>query len=246
MTRIAKKSRVVKGKKKKKSPKTAQKEVSKKPLRYTIRKDSLDRRYAIDKHTGKRVSVLKAEQERTKRTKQGKKPKEIFRGITVPKPKKSKSTHKKRSEAAKKGWETRRAKRIPIQPITFEGRPPSFAEQEGALIPEGMRIHVLGGVADRAEIYPKVADAADFSWINLQVEAATRRKALNEGREPPPIITPRFDRFYGQGQGEEIRANYYAYARNLLDLDQIVESLNEDQDYDLRELYTLYFSPELA
>jgi len=230
--------------------------VSKKPSapRYTIRKDSLDRRYAIDKRTGKRVSLFKAEQERVKRKKTSHKAVPVFRGITPPKTKKkvvSKKqviNKKQRSEAAKKGWETRRAKIAPpkVQPITFEGRPPSFAEQEGALIPEGMRIHVLGGVADRAEIYSKVADAADFSWINLQVEAATRRKAYNEGRELPPIITPRFDRLYGEGQGEFVRSNYYAYARNLLDIDQMAEILNEEQNFDLRELYTLYFSPELA
>ena len=231
--------------------------VSKKPSapRYTIRKDSLDRRYAIDKRTGKRVSLLKADQERAKRrsTPKPPKPSKIFHRITPPKPtrptRKSKTSERnKRSEAAKKGWETRRAKLRPpvIKPISYDGRPPSFAEQEGALIPEGMRIHVLGGIADRAEVYPRVAEVADLSWIDLQVEALTRRKALYEGREPPRIITPRFDRLYGEGQGEYVRSNYYAYARNLLDIDQMAEILNEEQDFNLRELYTLYFSPELA
>ena len=69
MSSIAKKPRNVK---RAKTSKT-----SSKPPRYTIRKDSLDRRYAIDKRTGKRIPIVKAEKERERRRKAA----AIFRGI---------------------------------------------------------------------------------------------------------------------------------------------------------------------
>lgn len=247
MVRIAKKFRSVK---RANSSKAVAK--SKTAPRYTIRKDSLGRRYAIDKRTGQRVSVYVAEKERTQR----KKAAQLFHGI--PQPSKRKSTRKKgvpssqrkkRSEAAKKGWETRRQKLAPppSAPILFEGRPPSFAELIGPFIPEGMRMHIVGGVADRSAIYPKVARAADFSWINLQVDAFARQRALAAGQEPEVVPTPRFDRIYGQGHGAFVR-DIYSRATNLQDIDQMVDYFENDDDYDYssRELYTLYFSPEVA
>ena len=245
MVRIAKKSRSVKGVKGQNKPKS--------PPRYTIRKDSLGRRYAIDKRTGRRVSVYVAEKERATRKK---KTAQLFHGILQPTKRKStrkkavsSSQRKKRSEAAKKGWETRRQKLTPppSAPILFEGRPPSFAELIGPFIPEGMRMHVVGGVADRSAIYPKVARAADFSWINLQVDAFARQRALAAGQEPEIVPTPRFDRIYGQGHGAFVR-DIYSRATNLQDIDQMVDYFENDDDYDYssRELYTLYFSPEVA
>lgn len=263
MARIAKKSRSVKGVNKPKPSRTEPRKPGKKPgtPRYTIRKDSLDRRYAIDKRTGKRVSVFKATQERVRRRKAASKavkvqrreiPKGVFRGIQRKKPSKVKVTKKKRSEAAKRGWETRRARIIPLPPpsppIVFEGRPSTFSEFVGPLIPQGMKMRILDGIAERAEAYPNVARVADLSWINLQVEAFAQDRAIHEGREPPVISTPRFDRLYGKGQGAHVRFNYYARAADLDDIDQIIHVLEEmeDNDYSLRELYTLYFSPELA
>jgi hypothetical protein len=260
MSRIAKKSRPVKGAKRSKGLQTESKKAKKKPLppRYTIRKDSLDRRYAIDKRTGKRVSVSKADKERARRKRAAivvervSKPQVIFHRIKPLRPPKVKTSKKKRSEASKKGWETRRAK-IPLPPpsstpVIFEGRPPSFAELIGPLIPEGMRMHVLAGVADRAAKYPKVEKAADRAWINLQVEAFAHQRAIGAGQEPEPLNTPRFDRIYGEGHGAHVRFNYYARAMNLEDIDQMVDTLeqDEDNDYGARELYTLYFSPEVA
>jgi hypothetical protein len=247
MVRIAKKFRSVK---RANSSKAVAK--SKTPPRYTIRKDSLGRRYAIDKRTGQRVSVYVAEKERATRKK---KAAQLFHGIQPPKRKSTRkkavpsSQRKKRSEAAKKGWETRRQKLVPppSAPILFEGRPPSFAELIGPFIPEGMRMHVVGGVADRSAIYPKVARAADFSWINLQVDAFARQRALAAGQEPEIVPTPRFDRIYGQGHGAFVR-DIYSRATNLQDIDQMVDYFENDDDYDYssRELYTLYFSPEVA
>ncbi len=244
MSRIAKKPRSVKGKKGQKQ--------AKQPPRYTIRKDSLGRRYAVEKRTGKRVPVSKADKERARRKKAAIAP--IFRGIKPAKPKapkapKVKTSHKKRSAAAKKGWETRRKREAPppSAPIVFEGRPPSFGEIVGPFIPEGMKMYIANGIVDRAAVYPKVAKAADTSWINLQVEAFAQAKALSEGREPSPIETPRFDRIYGEGHGAFVRG-IYARATDLGDIDQMVDMLENDEDYDYsaRELYTLYFSPEVA
>lgn len=264
MSRIAKKSQTVKRAKPSKT--------STKPPRYTIRKDSLDRRYAIEKRTGKRVSVSKADAERARRRKaalQEAKPTKVFHGIkAVPKPnapsgvprrpsqrKKplSRGSSASRSEAAKKGWETRRAKAIPVPPpsstpVVFEGRPPTYADLIGPLIPEGMKMHIVGGIADRAQQYPKVEKAADRAWINLQVEAFAQQRAISANQERPEIVTPRFDRIYGPGHGAHVRFNYYARATDLADIDQIVDTLDqeEDNDYVARELYTLYFSPEVA
>jgi len=237
MSSIAKKPRSVKRQK-----------GTKKPPRFTIKKDSLGRRYAFDKRTGKRASLSKAEKERVSR----KKVTITFRGITDKK--KSQAAKKgwetrrrnKRSEAAKRGWETKR-KKVIAETIIRE-RPPTFAEETGALIPEGMRMHVLNGIADRSERYPKVATAADIAWIDLQVDVRRQNQALIQGIKESTMFTPRFDRLYGEGHGTHIRYDLYAHARDLEDIDQIIDYLDqdEDNDYVARELYTLYFSPEVA
>jgi len=295
MVRIAKKSRSVKGVKGQNKPKS--------PPRYTIRKDSLDRRYAIDKRTGRRVSVLVADAERAKRKKTAQKTKpsqrttkkdldqryeiidkrtgkrvkadKIFRGITPSKPTKAKkqrkttksrsgpSTTLKRREAAKKGWETRRNKKylqsylekvskVPIKPIIqepeVEWRPPTFEELIGPLIPERVRMESLEeGIAERAAKYPKVAEVAMLAFLRLTAEINDRRYAIMMGQPTSPIATPRFDRLYGAGHGEFVRTNYFAQAKNLVEVDAQVMTLVEDEDYDygIRELYTLYFSPDV-
>jgi len=248
MARIAKKSRSVKGVNKPKPSWTEPRKPKKKQAapRYTIRKDSLDRRYAIDKRTGKRVSVFKATQERTRRRKAA--AKEVFRGI--PKTAKSKltrvSTHKKRSEASKRGWKTRRAKAIERPDLGYIAPPPSIPIE--GLIPKGLKVHILGGIADRSEIYPKVGKAAYKAWLVLQLGKVELEEAIELKLNPPDIITPRFDRLYGKGHGAFVLNNFYYHASDLEDVDQMVETLNEmeDNDYSIRELYTLYFSPELA
>lgn len=239
MGRIAKKPRVVKGGKK-----------PKQPPRYTIRKDSLGRRYAIDKRNGKRVSVSKADDERAKRKKATAKPQVIFHRIKPPKqPKqpKAKTKSKKRSQAAKKGWETRRKRE---QPPISERSIKRLGEEVGAFaIPEGMRMHVVGGIADRSEEYPRVKDAADLAFAQLQADFYRRQVALLEGKKtiPSPTPTPKFDKKFGIGLGQMIR-DRLAGARDLADIDQMIEEMAEDPDYDMgtRELYTLYFSPEVA
>ena len=287
MVRIAKKSRSVKGVKRQNKPKS--------PPRYTIRKDSLDRRYAIDKRTGRRVSVSVADNERAKRRSQKPKPSQratkkdldqryeiidkrtgkrvkaekIFHGIKpskTPKAKKKTKSNKsdpKRREAAKKGWETRRNKKylqsylekvskVPIKPIVqepeIEWRPPTFEELIGPLIPERVRMESLEeGIAERAAKYPKVAEVAMLAFLRLTAEINDRRYAIMMGQPTSPIATPRFDRLYGAGHGEFVRTNYFAQAKNLVEVDAQVMTLVEDEDYDygIRELYTLYFSPDV-
>lgn len=240
--RIAKTTRPVKGKK-------PQKTVS--APRYAIRKDSLGRRYAIDKRTGHRVPTSKADKERARRRKAAAETREqLFRGIPKVKPRKPtkvpkvKSTKKKRSEAAKKGWETRRQHVRPKKPIELV----PFADVFGPLIPEGMRTHIVNGIADRSEVYPKVKLAAEIGWDRLQANAYLSHAAVMEGKKPEPEPTPRFDRKFGENMGDFVRTHYFAHARDLADIDQMVEELADDPDYDfdVRELYTLYFSPEVA
>jgi hypothetical protein len=238
---IAKKTRPVKGKK-------PQKTVS--APRYTIRKDSLGRRYAIDKRTGQRVPTSKADKERNKRRKVAAKVRKelVFRGIPKVKVTRTKrqSTKKsrQRSEAAKKGWETRRRRLgMVVEPIPF-------AQALGipSLYPEGMSMRVLGGIADRSERYEKVKLSADISWYQIQQDAYAKLIETARGLKTPPRPTPKFDRMFGERLGDMIRTHLFAQARSLEDIDAIVEQLAEDpdNDYTTRELYTLYFSPEVA
>jgi hypothetical protein len=250
MGRIAKKPRSVKGQK-----------AGKPAPRYAIRKDSLDRRYAIDKRTGKRVAVYKAEKERQKR----KKAAQQFRGIKPEKaPKPPKASKAKRSAAAKKGWETRKAK----QPLTkaekkaklradiLSGRrkPEDVSESElptpepiagllGTLIPEGMRTRKLDGLIDRMEIFPKVQAAAEHAWGILQRDNYGHRF----GDEAPTMVNSQFDKDHGKGKGDYIRYEVLARARDIQDVEQIIENIvDTDDDYSSRELYTLFFSPDVA
>jgi len=232
MTKIAKKSRVVKG----------QKGAKPSPPRYVIRKDSLGRRYATDKRNGKRVPVAKAKKEQDKRKKAAAKTVQVFRGIIPQRRQKPQTVKKRRSEAAKRGWETRRAKAVHLPPLA----PPSFAEMIGPLIPKGVAMHVVGGIADRAEAYPKVGEAAYEAWLVQQLGKIRLKKAIELKLKPPDVITPRFDRIYGKGHGAFVLNNFYYRASDLEHIDQMVETLDElpNNDYDRRELYTLYFSPE--
>lgn len=250
MSSIAKKRSSVKGGKRQKKPLTEPKKAKKKPSqpRYTLKKDSLGRRYAIDKRTGRRVSVSTADKERKQRRKAAVKAKELFRGITPPKrPKQPKRrvTKKTRSQSAKKGWETRRKRETQKEHLA----PLGLGREIGAFaIPENMRVLILNGVADRAESYPKIKAAADLAFSKLQIDFHIRQVALLEDQTPPePTPTPRFDRMYGAGMGQLVR-DRLAGAMDLQDIDQLVEELADDPDYDFttRELYTLYFSPEAA
>lgn len=236
MRSIAKKSRVVKGKKGQKPLQT--------PPRYTLKKDSLGRRYAIDKRTGQRVSVSKAQKERDRR----KKTRELFRGITVPKRPKVKTQRQKRSEAAKRGWETRRQHQKVVAPPSIEQIRELGREIGAFAIPEGMRMRVLGGIADRAEVYPLVENAATEAYAKIQIDFHTRQLAMLEKRPiPQPTPTPRFDRLFGVGLGQMVR-DHLAGAMDLQDVDQLIDEMADDPEYGFtaRELYTLYFSPEVA
>jgi hypothetical protein len=252
MGRIAKKPRSVKGQK-----------AGKPAPRYAIRKDSLGRRYAIDKRTGKRASVSKAEKERQKR----KKAAEQFRGIKpkkAPKPPKAvKASKAKRSAAAKKGWETRKAKqplskaerKAKLRADLLSGRrkpedvseselptPEPIVNQLGALIPEGMRMRTLDGLTDRMETFPKVKAAAENAWGILQ-----RDSYGNQFGEGPTMVNSQFDRDHGKGMGDYIRYEVFARARDIQDVEQLIEHIMDtDDDYSSRELYTLFFSPDVA
>ncbi|HEX6826555.1 MAG TPA: hypothetical protein VF077_09605 [Nitrospiraceae bacterium] len=252
MGRITKKSRSVKRQK------------TGKPVpRYVIRKDSRNRRYAVDKRTGKRVTIVKAEKERQKL----KKTTQQFRGIKPKKapktPKKPQKTAKDRSAAAKKGWETRKVKQRAIRTakkakaladLTSGKRtaaqiheselptPVPIVNQLGALIPEGMRMRTVDGLADRIELYPKVKAAAESAWTRLQ-----RDSYGHQFGEGPTMAGSQFDRDHGKGMGDYIRYQVFARARDLQDIEQLIEDiLDTDDDYSARELYGLYFSPEVA
>jgi hypothetical protein len=219
------------------------------PPRYTIRKDALDRRYAIDKRTGQRVSLQKAEKERVKRRKvaqaipQHKAPK-------AKKPNKTRSVAAKRawkvrkeriqarSEAAKRGWQSRRERMAPSPVAPAPIAPVPSVE----LIPPGLTLVPLAGnSADRAELYPKVKQALEYAFARIQQEGWEKRAALFEGK-PPPKLT----------REEQIKSNIRDLIvdriQNTVDIDRVVAELYDELDgeYSQRDLYEIYFSPEVA
>jgi hypothetical protein len=241
MTRIAKKSRTVKRRNQPKS--------SPVPYRFTIRKDSLDRRYAVDKRTGQRVSLQKAEKERRKRQKPiqaiprhkpPKAPKSTDRSLAA---KKGWATRKAkehaRSEAAKKGW-AKRKKTVYIPPVE-DIVPISTLATPESFVPSGVTLVSLMGIADRMDRYPNVRRAAEAAFAELQLEAWGKRAERLEGRHPPKLT-----------REEQIKSNIRDLIAERIadpaDIDRVVAELYDalDGEFSVRELYTLYFSPEVA
>jgi hypothetical protein len=255
MKRIAKKPRVVKRRKKEKPSLT--------PPRFTIRKDSLDRRYAIDKRTGQRVSLYKAEKERKQRRKTAK-PIPQYKPPKRQKPAKTKARQPTRarlkliaSNRAKKGWETRRARAkarseaakkgwakrkaaVYIPPVE-DIVPISTLTPEERLVPKGVLLVSLTGVADRMAIYPNVKRAAESAFAELQLEAWRKRAEMLEGKHPPKMT-----------REEQIQSNIRDLIAeritNPADIDRVVAELYDqlDGEFTVREIYTLYFSPDVA
>lgn len=253
MTRIAKKRRSVK---RRTAAKPAKTRLSTEP-RYTIRKDSLDRRYAVDKRTGQRVSLYKAEKERVQRRKATKPPKPILRH----KMPKATRPSKKRSLAAKKGWETRkkralarseaakkgwakRKKTVDISPVELV--PISFLTPPERLpppLPPGIHmVSLYEGIRDRMARYPKVKEAAEDAFTRLQIEAWNKRGQGLIGKPIPHKLT----------REERIQSNIRDLIAERItdpgDIDRVVEQLYQefDEEFTIRELYSLYFSPDVA
>ncbi len=230
MTRISKKKRVVKRRKASKPPS---------PPRYTIRKDSLDRRYAIDKRTGQRVSLYKAEKERAQRRKAAK-PARI-----IPRNKSSKHVKpsKKRSLAAKKGWETRRARALqalPTEAVPFSVLTPP--ERLSQPIPPESLVPLHPDIRDRMARFPKVKEAAEDAFTRLQIEAWNQYGNRLAGKPIPRKMT-REERIQGN-----IRSIIAERITDPGDIDRVLDELyiEFDEEFNMRELYTLYFSPDVA
>jgi hypothetical protein len=215
MKRIAHKSRKVKG--------------GKGAKRYVIRKDSLDRQYAIDKLTGRRVSIQKAKKEL--------KPRKLIPRHIPPKPRKTlkkviqrKPVSRKRSEAAKKGWETRRKRAVtplvltpPVPPVPISALP--------------QLVQLYEPMADRMARFPNVKRAAEYAFAKGQQEEWERRALMLEGA-PPPLPTGK----------AYIRMLIEQRIQDAADIDRVVEEIYEefDHEHSLRELYEIHFSPEVA
>jgi hypothetical protein len=246
MTRIAKKAGSVKRR-------TAAKPVKLPSPRYTIRKDSLERRYAVDKRTGQRVSLYKAEKEREQRRKAAKLAK------AIPQHKAPKAA-KTRSLAAKKGWQTRRAKAIArsdaakkgwatrrraIGPAPVELVPISFLTPPERLpppLPPGILLPLHEDIRDRMARYPKVKEAVEDAFTRLQIEAWNKRGDRLAGKPIPHKMT-REERIEGN-----IRDLIAERITDPGDIDRVLEQLyiELDEEFTMRELYTLYFSPDVA
>lgn len=224
MKRIAQKPRVVKRRSKQKPSRNTS--VSR--GRYTIRKDSLNRQYAIDNLTGRRVSVQKAEKAR--------KPRKLIPRHIPPKPRKKAVVKRSRSNAAKKGWETRR-KRVAIQaaatisPIILTPLVPPVPVSALPLR------ELYEPMADRMERFPKVKRAAEYAFAKGQQEEWERRALMLEGTPPP------------MPQGKTwIRMLIEQRIQYAADIDRVVEELYEEfeHEHSYRELYEIHFSPEAS
>lgn len=253
MTRIAKKARSVKRRLKVKP--------FQKPLRYTIRKDSLDRRYAIDKQTGKRVSLQKAEKERAKRQKTAQpipryKPAQPAlkkqKVVNVSRP--VKDRQKRAQKAAKKGWETRKAKakarskaakkgwekrrQAAFRPVTARERIIELTGIDPATynIPATTRmIPLYEPLNERIDRYPKVKEAAKLAFDRVQRDWYERRLP---GWKPP---TDKVEHM--KSNLREIIAERVVDYRSV---DEVLESLWQELEgeFSMRGLYELYFSPK--
>jgi hypothetical protein len=202
--------------------------------RYIIYKDSLDRRYAIDKRTGQRVSVYKAEKERQQRRKAVK---AIPRYIP-PKPRKPvKTKSKTRSEAAKRGWVTRRERLIvPISVFTpIEDLVPV------GITPIGVTMVPLFVLRERMEMYPNVKRAVENAFTRLQYQSWKKRYEIIHDI-PQPKLT---GKALIQARLRDIIASRIQDAG---DVERVLAELwvELDGEYSLRELYETHFSPEVA
>lgn len=218
------------------------------PPRYTIRKDALDRRYAIDKRNGRRVPLAKAEKERVKR-RQVAKPIPRHTPPKAKKPSKTRSIAAKkawvvrkersqaRSLAAKRGWEKRK-KLPPVELVTVESLAPV---ELPSLIPEGITLVPLGDMRAKARHSPKVRKNLDYAFARIQRDTWEKIERKLRGK-PSPKLTQE-DRIKGN-----IRDLMAERLRDADDIERVVQELYESfgRDYSVRELYEIYFSPEVA
>lgn len=106
---------------------------------------------------------------------------------------------------------------------------------------------ILGGIAERAERFPKVKEASEAAWEQLQLDSYTRRIGRRQGQKPIGAEPPK-DFRDRKAMGDFIRYEVYTRALEIADIDNLVEELLDEDyhDFSARELYTLYFSPEVA
>jgi len=256
MTRIAKKARSVKRRSKAKP--------FQKPLRYTIRKDSLDRRYAIDKRTGQRVSLQKAQRERVKRQKTAQpipryKPAKPAKPVrkkrkTLAIPVTKQLANKTRKAAAKKGWETRKAnakarskaakkgwekrRQTAFRPVTARERIIELTGIDPAtynIPPTARMIPLYEPLNERIDRYPKVKEAAKLAFDRIQRDWYDRRIP---GWKPPADKVEHM-----KSNLREIIAERVVDYRSV---DEVLESLWQELEgeFSMRGLYELYFSPK--
>lgn len=215
------------------------------PPRYTIRKDALDRRYAIDKRNGRRVPLAKAEKERVKR-------RQVVKPIPQHIPPKAKKPSKTRSIAAKKAWVVRKERSQARSNAAKRGwqkrkerlAPPALELVTIApqIIPAGMVLEPLAGImAIRAERYPKVKQALEYAFAMLQQEAWEKRAAILEGKPPPKL-----------SREDQIKSNIRDLIaeriQNDVDIERVTDELYEKfgREYSQSEIYEIYFSPGAA
>jgi len=208
------------------------KKVAKKPRpvkRYIQRKDSLGRKYTIDRKTGKRVRNELA------KAKKRKAPKREFKRVRELERKVSKLATELEQRATELKQttteleETRAREHERAEREAIEAEEAEFVPVE--TIPGFMQL-----TAVRAEKYPKIGMALDHAVGFAATEFLGIQRRIAEGYEPTEEELLRA-RLMTSHLGEDERYD---------NLDDAAHGLAEEYGLEVREVYTLFFSPEIA
>jgi hypothetical protein len=216
--RIPKKKPVVKSQK------------QKKPAKYKQKKDSLGRRYTVDVKTGKRVSNAFGDREKAKRKTTAK---PVAPKAKKPRiPRNTKRQPKSKALAAAKKKIAALEKRLAERQEYLEQRR-RHAEEAEEFIPISSIKGMVEDLRIRAKKYVRVQIALDRAADFARFESFEVLDAHRFGR--PPTLE------------ELIRIKLQDRLDNTEeDFDSIADSLANEYDTDISEIYEIYMSPDAA
>lgn len=255
-------------------PKKANNVKPQKKARYTQKTDSAGRRYTIDSTTGKRVrnelgdkekaksKKAKAAAKKAKPAKPAKTRKPTQKSVAPKPPKAPKKKQTRYSTEYRKSDELKQriveqAEKIRAQQEAIDAQKKReaflaeqaeleamlqrerayFEEERKSIVAEEFHpIHSLRGFAEgikeRAEKYPRIKRALGEASDYARVEADAVRHAEKKGRPPT--------------REEYVRARFLHALDNDEDMESVVAELADIFDYEVHDVYEIYFSPEVA
>lgn len=103
-------------------------------------------------------------------------------------------------------------------------------------------VPLVENIRDRMARYPKVKEACEDAFTRLQIEAWNKHGDKLAGKPIPRKMT-REERIEGN-----IRDIIAERITDPGDIDRVLEQLYDefDEEFTMRELYSLYFSPDVA